>query len=125
MVGRKYFLLFYTEIHLIIITIEFQNFTTDFHNLHTKIKSEHPFAVFYTGDFNSHSQAWWPLGDSTLEGTDLDDLFTKLGLFQLISEPTNFEPNKTPTCIDLILTDQPNIVLDCRTRASLDHFCHY
>ena len=30
---------------------------------------------------------------------------------QLISEPTNFEPHKNPSCIDLI-TDQPNIILD-------------
>ena len=80
---------------------------------------------FFTGDFNAHSQFWWPNGDTSLEGTEIDELFTKLGLFQLISEPTNFEPNKNPSCIDLVVTDQPNIVLDCRTRSSLDSLCHH
>ena len=44
---------------------------------------------------------------------------------QVISEPTNFTPNKRPTCIDLIATDQPNLVLDSGTRASLDPTCHH
>ena len=48
-----------------------------------------------------------------------------LGLTQLINEPTNFEPNKEPSCIDLIFTDQPNLVFESGTRASLDSFCHH
>ena len=32
--------------------------------------------------------------------------------------------NKNPSCIDLIVTDQPNIVLDSGTCPSLDPFCH-
>ena len=30
-----------------------------------------------------------------------------------------------PSCIDLIVTDQPNIILDSGTRASPDPFCHH
>ena len=45
--------------------------------------------------------------------------------FQIISEPTNFEPNKNPSCIDLLVTDQPNMILDSGTRASLDSYCHH
>ena len=48
-----------------------------------------------------------------------------LNLSQIISEPTNFTPNKRPTCIDLIATDQPNLVLDSGSRASLDSCCHH
>ena len=104
---------------------EFQSFLTNFENLCSNMRSENPFAMFFTGDFNAHSQFWWPNGDTSLEGTEIDELFTKLGLFQLISEPTNFEPNKNPSCIDLVVTDQPNIVLDCGTRSSLDSLCHH
>jgi len=104
---------------------EFQAFLANFENLYSKIKTENPFATFFTGDFNAHSQFWWPQGDTTAEGMELEELFTKLALFQLISEPTNFEPHKNPSCIDLVVTDQPNIVLDCGTRSSLDHFCHH
>ena len=52
-------------------------------------------------------------------------VFTKLGLSQLISEPRNFEPHKNPSCIDLVVTDQPNFILDCGTRVSLDSYCHH
>ena len=46
-------------------------------------------------------------------------------LSQLISDPTNFEPNKNLSCIDLVITEQPNLVLDCGTRVFLDSFCHH
>ena len=62
---------------------------------------------------------------TTPEGTKIYELFTKLGLSQLISEPTNFEHHKNPSCIDLVITDRPNIILDSGTRASLDSYCHY
>ena len=83
---------------------EFQTFLANFENLYSNIKAEKPFATFFTGDFNAHSQLWWPGGDTTPEGSALEDLFTLLGLCQLISEPTNFEPHKNPSCIDLIIT---------------------
>ena len=54
---------------------------------------------------------WWPDGDTNHEGMEIENLFTSLGLSQIISEPTNFEPNKNPSCIDLIATDQPNLIL--------------
>ena len=103
----------------------FQTFLLNFKNLHTKIQAENPFATFFTGDFNAHSQFWWTDGDTTPEGTEIENLLTSLGLAQVISEPTNFEPNKNPSCIDLVVTDQPNLILDSGTRASLDPCCHH
>ena len=97
----------------------------NFENLYSKIKDEKPLATFFTGDFNAHSEFWWPDGDTTPEGTELEELFTRLSLSQVISEPTNFEPHKNPSCIDLIITDQPNLILDSGTRPSLDSFCHH
>ena len=97
----------------------------NFENLYSKIKDEKPLAPFFTGDFNAHSEFWWPDGDTTPEGTELEELFTRLSLSQVISEPTNFEPHKNPSCIDLIITDQPNLILDSGTRPSLDSFCHH
>ena len=104
---------------------EFDQFLINFENLFQNIRSENPTAMFFMGDLNGHSLSWWPKGNDTLEGSKIDDLFTSLGLHQLIHEPTNFEPNKNPSCIDLIVTDQPNIVLDSGTRPSLDPLCHH
>ena len=39
---------------------EFPTFLANFENLHSKIKAEKPLSTFFTGDFNAHSQLWWP-----------------------------------------------------------------
>ena len=89
------------------------------------IQRENPFALFYTGDFNGHSRFWWPDGDTNAEGKEIEEMLTSLNLSHLMSEPTNFTPGKKPTCIDLIITDQPNLVLDSGTRPALDPKCHH
>ena len=106
-------------------SIEFENFMTNFENLHNKLLNENPFAMFYTGDFNAHCQNWWIDGDSNQEGIALDNLFSSLGLIQTIHEPTNFETNKNPSCIDLIFCDQPNLIMDYGVHPSLDTFCKH
>ena len=106
-------------------SLEFQAFLSNFKNLYLKVHAENPFATFFTGDINSHSQFWWPDGDTTLEGMEIENLLTSLGLSQIISEPTKFEPDKNPSCIDHIITDQPNLILSCGTPASLDSYCHH
>ena len=65
------------------------------------------------------------LKETTPEGREIEDVFTLLNLSQIISQPTNFLPGIKPSCIDLIVTDQPNLVLDSKTRASLDSRCHH
>ena len=95
-------------------------FLNNFVTLYGNLKKDNPFAVFFAGDFNGYSQLWWSDGDTTAEGKAIEQLTSQLGLNQLL-EPTNFEPNKTPSCIDLIFTDQYNCVLESGSRASLDN----
>ena len=92
--------------------IIFQAFLLNFSNLYAKIKAENPFAAIFTGDFNAHSKYWWTDGDRTPEGSEIEHLLSSLVLSQVISEPTNFEPNKNPSCIDPVITDQPKFILD-------------
>ena len=100
---------------------QFTKFLNDFKELNVNISNENPFATFFTGDFNAHSQTWYPEGDSNLEGTLLVELFDMLNLKQTISEPTHFfRDDCRPSCIDLIITDQPNLILDSGVRSSLD-----
>ena len=76
---------------------------------------------FFVGDLNCHSQALYPDGDTNAEGVLLDDRFSDQNLSQLISEPTHlFRDDCKPSCIDLVVTDQPNIVLNSGVRASPD-----
>ena len=104
---------------------EFDEFLKKFKTLHSNIQAEKPYANFYTGDFNGHSQIWWSDGDSTPEGKKIEEMFSELNLAQVISEPTNFTPGKNPSCIDLLVTDQPNLILNSGTRPSLDSKCHH
>ena len=53
---------------------EFLDFLSNFTNLYSKIKNENPYASFFTGDFNGHSQLWWPDGDTTAEVGKLKNL---------------------------------------------------
>ena len=73
---------------------EFEAFLRNFEDLYTKIRNEDPFSMFSTGDFNGHSQLWWPTRDSTTEGTRIEELTSFLDLSHIISDPTNFDPNK-------------------------------
>ena len=52
-------------------------------------------------------------------------IMKELGLTKLISEPTHFRENCQPSCIDLIICDQPNLVSDSGVRSSLDQTCKH
>ena len=77
--------------------------------------------MFFVGEFNAHSQIWYPEGDTNAEGYLIDELFSSLNLNQIISEPTHFFRNDClPYCIDLVVTDQPNLILESGVRPFLD-----
>ena len=87
--------------------------------------SENPYTILFTGDFNAHSLNWWSQGNNTQEGIQLDNLFSDLNLTQIVSEPTHFRENCHPSCIDLSISDQPNLVLNSGVRPSLDPTCKH
>ena len=125
--GRKkiFFTVLYRSPSVKHNTPEFEEFLKKFKTLNTNIQAENPYATFYTGDFNGHSEIWWSEGDTTPEGKKIEEMFSELNLSQVISEPTNFTPGKNPSCIDLLVTDQPNLILNSGTRHSLDPKCHH
>jgi len=125
--GRKkiFFTVLYRSPAFKATTPEFANFLTNFTNLYANIKNENPYMCFFTGDFNAHSQIWYPDGKTTQEGKEIEDMISRLGLHQIIREPTNIQPDKNKTCIDLIMTDQPNLVLESGTHPSPDQHCHH
>ena len=99
----------------------FETFLENFEQLYGNICKEKPYASFFAGDVNGHTQAWYPEGDTNAEGSALDELFNSLNLSQIISEPTHFfRTDCAPSCIDIILTDQPNLILHSGVRPSLD-----
>ena len=103
---------------------EFDLFQENLQNIIDNIKDLRPHCVILTGDFNCRSNQWWP-GDKNLnEGMALDELFESYNMTQLIDQPTNIE-SRGISCVDLIVTDQPNLFIDHGIRSSLDNCCHH
>ena len=89
-----------------------------------RIKNLKPHCIVITGDFNCRTNQWWP-GDIELpEGGALDEFIESNNLSQLIDEPTNIQTTGM-LCIDLIITDQPNLFVDFGVHSSLDDHCQH
>ena len=75
-------------------------------------------------DFNARSKSWCNSDINTNEGTKIDAVTSSYGLKQLISQPTHLLANSS-SCIDLIFTDQPSLVVDSGTHPSVHQNCHH
>ena len=105
-------------------SIEFESFLSGFEDMFgSVIFSKSQFTVIL-GNFNARSSSWWSNDITNINGTLIDSLTATHGFKQLISDPTHILPQST-SCIDLILTDQPNYIIDCGTHPSLNKDCHH
>ena len=97
--GRKklFLTVLYRSPSFTYASTEFEAFLVNLKKLYSKIKAENPFAMFFAGDFNGKSQLWLPYGEETPQGREIENMLTSLGLSQVISEPTHFEPGKKPS----------------------------
>ena len=91
--------------------------------MNTTASSSSLFTVIL-GDFNARSSFWWKNDKTTLERACLEALICLHGFHQPITEPTHLFPTSI-SCIDLIFTDQSNLVIDSGTHSSLNPKCHH
>ena len=80
--------------------------------------------LLVTGDFNVRSSSWWSDDIDTIEGTRLESITSYYGLYQIIKEPTRILLSSA-SCIDLIFTNQPNLVINSGAHPSIDQNCHH
>ena len=74
-----------------------------------QLQQRTPFLTIALGDFNIKSNL---KGDKTsYKVSKIDAITSQFGLQQLINEPTHFVTDST-SCIDLIFTSQPNLVME-------------
>ena len=102
----------------------FNHFLLNFEKMLQEISAFKPDFSIILGDFNARSKSWWKSDVDTNEGTKIDAVTSCYGLQQLISHPTHLLANSS-SCIDLIFTDQPSLVVDCGTHPSLHLNCHH
>ena len=105
-------------------TNEFDNFLFGFEQLLSKLVKNKPPFIAILGDFNARLSNWWNEDITTIEGTHIDSLASENGLKQMITEPTHILHNSS-SCIDLIFTDQPNLMVDCGVHPSLHPNSHH
>ena len=103
---------------------EFEHFLLSLENLLCNIRSKCPAFTILLGDFNARSKSWWVHNITNNKGIQIESISSLYGFSQLISEPTNILQNLL-SCIDLIFTDQPNLVIKSRIKLSLHENCHH
>ena len=74
-------------------------------------------------NFNAWFPTWWDDDETSLEGSRLDSLSSFHGLHQLLKEPAHLIESLI-SCIELIFTNEPNLVIDSGFHPSL-HTNHF
>ena len=104
--------------------IKFQNFLSDFDDLVNKTTSSNSLFTIILGDFNARSSSWWKEHKTTAERKHLEALASLHNFDQLQSERTHTLSHSS-SYIDLIFTNQPNLVVKCGAHSTLNATCHY
>ena len=76
------------------------------------------------GDFHAKSCNWYSHDKTSFDSSTTESITSQFGLQQLINEPTHLLQNSS-SCIDLIFTSQPNIVVESGVSPSLHPNCHH
>ena len=105
-------------------TTQFDDFLSNFKKLFDDVQILQPAFTVILGDFSARSKSWWSGDSTTMEGTRLDSLVSTHGFHQLISESTHILRNSL-SCIDLIFTDQPSLVVDSGVHPTVHENWHH
>ena len=101
----------------------FETFIDNFElNLET-LSQKNLFLLVAISDFNAKSKFWY-CNDTTSQGKTLENVTSQFGLHQVIKEPTHILHNSS-SCIDLIFSSQPNLIIESGVHPSLHPNCHH
>ena len=90
---------------------EFDTFLSNFELPLDCIANRNPFVSMIIGDFNTRSNNWRSSDKTTDEGIKHESLTSQCGFKKEISDPNHILEGSS-SCIDLIFTSQPNLVLN-------------
>ena len=80
--------------------------------------------VIIIGDFNAKLSIWNLDDSDSTEGTEISAMTSSYGFTQIISEATHILPNSS-SCIDLLFTNQPNMITNSGVLPSIHPNCHH
>ena len=103
---------------------DFENFCNNFVLTLDAVSATNPFLIVAIGDFNAKSSNYYTGDTTTFEGSKIEAITSQFGLQQIINEPTHIQ-GKSESCIDLIFSSQPNLVMSSSIHLSLHQNCHH
>ena len=103
---------------------DFETFSDNFEMTLEPLAQKGSFLTTIIGDFNAKSCNCYSHDKTNFEGSTIESITSQFGLHHLINEPTHLLQNSS-SCIDLIFTSQPNIVIESGVRPSLHPNCHH
>ena len=89
-----------------------------------KLLENNAYLLVAIGDFNAKLRHWYSQDANTFEGISVENVAFQFGLHQIIKKPTHILGNSY-SCIDLVFTSQPNLIVDSGTHPSLHPNCHH
>ena len=92
-------------------------------NLET-LAQGNPFLMVVIGNFNAKSKHWCSQDGTNFEDITIENVKSQFGLSQIITEATHILESSS-SCIDLIFTTQPNLVVESGVHPSLHPNCHH
>ena len=102
---------------------DFENFCNNFELTLDAVSATNPFLIVAIGDFKAKSSNWYTGDTTTSEGSKTEAITSQFGLQQIINEPTHIQ-GQSVSCIDLIFSSQPNLVMTSGIHSSFHQNCH-
>ena len=103
---------------------DFLSFSQNFELTLEKLSENNPTYLQLFGDFNAKLRHWYSQYTNTFQGISVENVASQFELHKIINEPTQILENSS-SCIDLLFTSQPNLIVDSGTHPSLYPNCHH
>ena len=103
---------------------EFDNFLKKLNLTTESITQKNQFLTAAIGHFNARSSKWWTDDKATQEGLKIENLLSQFSFSQEINQPTHIFQNFN-SCIDLVFTNQQNLITDSGIHPSLHPNYHH
>ena len=88
------------------------------------LSANNHFLTVMIGDFNAKSTNCYLNHVTSFESSQIEFLASQFAVSQVISEPTHILDN-SKSCMDLIFTSQPNMIMNSGVHPSLHSSCHH
>ena len=99
---------------------ELETFTNNLELILDKIFETNPFLVIALGNFNTKLSQWYKNDKTTTESSKIAHSTSQCGLKQIINPPTHIL-NNSSSCIHLLFTSQPNLVMESGDHSNYHH----